>query len=517
MKRLHSPDSSFVEEASLPWLSCIMLEFILEVDEARGARNADSRKVSELLNDLWELQNEALQFQDDKNILLTMRPFMIQQLRFQSGQVTHLYFLSRMRLILMDYNTSPKPIQAFEKNTGIKLKDFFTLSLFFAVIFSNILEKKQSKITYEFILTKLYPSYSLDTLARFLSMVGGDFETLSKIVRSRKAHAGPARPERYFSESLLFDKPLLLLPSGISTTHSYIACIGLCEFVLRTLKSCDNSGNVFRKPFSMAFEKYINQLFIEYDLNVVPEHVLKGKYDEDMKNNKVVDFFYSTDDKNLFVDAKSVEPKQEVLSTQEPRRIKERLRDHLIGALVQAQVCASTLEQSGYENIVSRSRRYILVISHQDFFVGSGLRLRNLLGNDYGPTIDEAIGDEFELENVFYIAIAEFEGLMKLLQNSQKTIFDFLDFCKEREAEQFLFDMRQYISEFGQVLELENPSPIGSEQVQESFDFTYEDLKSVWKYSSDYWRKKGKVDPLLATNEFISVSRYFRNVLLMSK
>lgn len=517
MKRLHLPESAFGDLPSLPWLSCMMLELVLEVDEAPDARVADAEKVTLILNDLWHLQNEALQFAPDKNIMLTMRPFLIQQLRFQSAQVTHLYFLARMQLLLLEYNQSPKPIKSFEKVAGISFKDFVTLSLFFAVAFSDILATKQRKVTYEYILSKLHPSYELDTLVKFLRLVGSDLGTLAKSIKSKRADIGPPRSEEYFAESLFFDKPLLLLPSGISTTHSYIACIGLSEFILRTLKNCDDDGNSFRKPFSKAFERYISDLFITSGLDVVSEDTLKEHYNDDLKNRKVVDYLYTADGKNLFVDAKSVEPKQTVLSTQDPRLIKERLRDHLIGALTQAKVCANTLSESGYEHLVSQKSRYILVISHQDFFVGSGKRLRDLLGRDYGSSIDDAVEDKFELENIFYIAIAEFEGVMQLMKESQSTIFDFLDYCKKRDTKGPLFDMRQYVSEFGEKLQLDNPSPVGSDRIKISFDSTFKDLEAAWKGNSGYWRTKGAIDTLSAVNEFNNVYRSFRNALSISK
>ncbi|RUO44516.1 hypothetical protein CWE23_00255 [Idiomarina aquatica] len=495
----------------------MMLELVLEVDEDPDARVADSQKLTVILNDLWNLQNEAIRFDPDKTMMLTMRPFLIQQLRFQSAQVTHLYFLARMQLLLLEYNKSPKPIRAFERATGIPFEDFVTLSLFFAFAFSDMLAIKQTKITYEYILSKLYPSYSLETLVKFLTLVGNELDTLGKNIKLKRVDSGPPRSDDYFTESLFFGTPLLLLPSGVSTTHSYIACIGLSEFILRTLKDCDDDGNSFRKPFSHAFERYISDLFITSGLAVVQEDSLKKQYNDEIKNSKVVDYFYSSDGKNLFVDAKSVEPKQTVLSTQNPRVIKERLRDHLIGALTQARECANALNQSKYDHLVSTENRYILVISHQDFFVGSGQRLRDLLGKDYGSSIDDAVGNEFKLENVFYIAIAEFEGVIQLLQEGQVTIFEFLDYCKNRNTKEPLFNMRQYVSEFGQELQLDNPSPIGSDRVKKSFDSTFRELEAAWEHNSAYWRELGAVDSVVAVNEFTYVYNSFRKALSESE
>ncbi|TNZ33706.1 hypothetical protein CGK50_23915, partial [Vibrio parahaemolyticus] len=69
------------------------------------------------------------------------------------------------------------------------------------------------------------------------------FEQLQQLMKIRRGETrgdGGVRVEEYFSEPLLLEKPILILPEGISTAHPYVASIGLSEFVLRTLKTADS-------------------------------------------------------------------------------------------------------------------------------------------------------------------------------------------------------------------------------------------------------------------------------------
>lgn len=117
--------------------------------------------------------------------------------------------------------------------------------------------------------------------------------------------------EEYFSEPLLLEKPILILPEGISTAHPYVASIGLSEFVLRTLKTADSRG--FRDKFTKEFEEYLAYVFDAYGFETTREEQLKAVYRDNKIQGKVVDFLHQRNGTSIFIDAKGVEPNQKYL------------------------------------------------------------------------------------------------------------------------------------------------------------------------------------------------------------
>ncbi|CAM3260879.1 hypothetical protein [Vibrio diazotrophicus] len=489
LTRLHTVYPDEPKALGRPWIVCLMLEWTLELEPIHGAIPANEKDVWNILNKIWELQGKATKFADEDNVWLSLRAFLLTQLRFQTNQIVHNYFLVRLFSIMCNEGASRSFRDSFQAQTDIDLEDFFVLSVFFFSIFYS---SKKPVIKYEEFLPKLSPAYPVAVIKQYLSLVGANFEQLQQLMKRRRGETrgdGDVRAEEYFSEPLLLEKPILILPEGISTAHPYIASIGLSEFVLRTLKTADSNG--FRDKFTKEFEDYLAYVFDAYNFETTREEQLKEVYRDNKIQGKVVDFLHQRNGTSIFIDAKGVEPNQKILVTDQSNIIKDKLRDTHLKGIKQAGECADKLSGVGFEDLADYDNRYALIVTHQDFYLGNGVKLASYLGDEYRQRIDEAVAGKIPLKNVHFCCVADLEGILALCNETETEINEFLDFCsiEEETPETAKFEMRQHIQAYAKKLASEKSSPIGSDRLVENYKYLTSELAGKMSKSRQFWNK----------------------------
>lgn len=135
LTRLHTVSPSEPKAIDRPWIVCLMLEWVLELEPNQDAVPATERDVWKILNKIWALQGEATNFADKDKIWLSLRAFLLTQLRFQISHIIHNYFLVRLFSIICNDAASRSFRDNFKKQTDIELEDFFVLSVFFFSMF----------------------------------------------------------------------------------------------------------------------------------------------------------------------------------------------------------------------------------------------------------------------------------------------------------------------------------------------------------------------------------------------
>ncbi|EJG0713348.1 hypothetical protein ACIL2W_003257 [Vibrio parahaemolyticus] len=489
LTRLHAVYPGEPKGIGRPWTVCLMLEWVLELEPNQGAIPATEKDVWKILNKIWALQGKATNFSDEDNVWLSIRAFVLTQLRFQTSQLVHNYFLVRLFSIMCTEGASRSFRDSFKAQTDIDLEDFFVLSVFFFSIFYS---SKKPVIKYEEFLPKLSPAYPVAVIKQYLSFVGANFEQLQQLIKSRRVEIrgdGDVRAEEYFSEPILLEKPILILPEGISTAHPYIASIGLSEFVLRTLKAADSRG--FRDKFTKEFENYLAYIFEAYGFEITREEQLKEIYRDNKIQGKVVDFLHQRNGTSIFIDAKGVEPNQKILVTDQNNIIKDKLRDTHLKGIKQAGECADKLSVVGFDELADFDNRYALIVTHQDFYLGNGVKLASYLGNEYRQRIDQAVADRVPLKNVHFCCVADLEGILALCNETETELSAFLDFCADEEEapETAKFEMRQHIQAYAEKLAAEKGSPIGSDRLTASFEYLTSELADKMSKSKRYWNE----------------------------
>ncbi|MCF7497629.1 hypothetical protein L3V35_21820 [Vibrio sp. L5-1] len=489
LSRLHTDFGKGVDRArSAPWITCLALDWTLELEPERYATKASKEDVGKILDKLWSLQSVASSLDGAENIWLSLRAFLLPQLLFQQDQRLHLYFFTRLYTIMCSEGASASFKNNFKQEVGVELQDFLVFSLHFAAMF---LERPSSFISYSDLVCRFNPAFDIDSIRKMLKILGANPLEMRKIAQDQRTKKGELRAVEYFSEPMMISRPLLLLPDGVSAVHSYIATIGISEFVLRTLKRADAQG--FKNKFGSAFEDYIADLLTSYGKDAVRETMLKEFYQLKGVNNnaKVADFLIREEDKCILVDAKAIEPNERILVTDSPRMVKDRLKGTIIHAISQTGKCSKILEENGYDTLPDKKKRYSLIITHQDFYMGSAMKLAEYLGNEFENRVHEALNDKILIEHSHFCCITSFESMLDVCNQAGTQLSAFLDYCAEKDAQQATarFDMRQHINEYGKLHNVERANPLGSERLINDFNKLHDELMDKINASQRYWNK----------------------------
>ncbi|ELY1986592.1 hypothetical protein SL034_001617 [Vibrio harveyi] len=488
LQRLHANHEGPVA-MERAWVSCLLLEWILEVNPHANAKSAEPKDVHELLNKIWALQGEAtILSTSSESLMLALRPFLLTQLRFQQPQIIHAYFLVRLYSIMVSVNNSPQFEQSFKKLTGIELERFYSLSLLMLQLFANV---KSVYLPYKDLLTNFHPSYSIDEITLVLKSLGANWEELRTYFKDRRERLGPLKKSEYCAETQLTKFPLLLTPSSCTTTHTYVASIGISEFVLRILK--EDNPSTFRNKFSRAFESYMANTFNDFSIPVVPESSIEQHYEKHNTDGKVVDFLLNVDGKSVLFDAKGVEPKDVLLTTDSSKTVKEKLRDTLLKGVEQAAECSQLLSQTQYPDFADYSDRYALVVSHKEFYFGGGAQLAEYLGEFSEDKIHKVVENKIPIENIHFCSIAELEGMIAICVEVSTSIPNFLEYCTQQNktAATAKFEMRQHLESFIALKGLDHGVPIGSQIVYSDYEKLMDRAHEAMTESKRYWRDGG--------------------------
>ena len=514
LKRLHSKKTEELPTQSLPWISCLMVQWTLEIEPSPFAREAKEQDVYRILDDIWKLQSKASNIKSTNNFWLSMRMFFIQQLKYQENQTEHGFFLIRLYTLLFTVSDTPRLKELFYKSTKVSLEDFFVLSLFFYTLFMRQNVKNSNYVSFKDIITLLVPAFSIEVIINFLKAIGSNGNQLKLEAVKYRRESGDVKKHEYFSESYLLKKPLIISSEGVTTAHTYIATIGISEFVLKTLKDLDEGGKKFRLKFTQSFEKYIGLLLDNGKIKFTEEKQLKELYKKNKVEGKVVDFLIQAEDKTLFIDAKGVEPHKRVQLSDNPKILKQKLRDNLLSGIEQSNKCSKNLEQCDFPDLAEIKNRYALIVTHQDFYLGDGVKLSEYLGEDYSDALKSAVGDSIYLQNVFFMGVADFEWIVQITNETNSSIFEFLEYCKfqQRKPETSSFHMSQLIQSYAELKKDKNISPVGSDMLIKDYDSLFDKLESRMRYSETYWREIGSLNIYQGIKEYYGYYNQLRSL-----
>ncbi|WP_455168461.1 GapS1 family protein [Alkalimarinus alittae] len=498
--KLHTKHENESKGYGMPWVLCLMLDWTLELTPQKNASPATDEDVYRILNKIWALQDNAMKLATSQNTYLTLRPFLLSQLMFQKDQIAHLFFMVRLFSIMCDKNSSSFFNDKFKEITGLELREYFVFAWYLNSVFIN---QSASYIPYSELIIKLYPAFSLEKISKLLKLVGATPDQLKNEIQLWRSQ-NPLKPAEYFTEPLTIKSPILLLPNGFSTPHTYVATIGISEFVIRELKS-----ESFRNKFTKAYEEYIADLFNQFNYSVTREKDINIFYKEQYVTGKVIDFLDLNGGKTVLIDAKGVEPHQKILISDSPRIIKDKLKDSYIKAIEQASECAALLDIHGYPGIQKYEERYAVIVTHQDFYLGNASKLVGYLGDEYKDKITGVIKNKIPLGNIHFVCVEDLEGVLGLCDEKNTYLHHFLDFCSQqnRSPETQKFDVRQHIISYAQSIGSSYSSPVGSPRLLKDNNYLVSYLIGLMKESETYWRMGGEQK----IKEFMHLHYAFKN------
>ncbi|SEL87489.1 hypothetical protein SAMN05216262_12817 [Colwellia chukchiensis] len=481
----YKPDNEHSAERR-PWIAFLALEWALELTPRSNPKIASDKQAQQILEDIWNIQSDASDITNNKNFRMVLRKMIIPQLRFQTHPIQHLYFLFRFYSMLMQPSASSLPKEDFNRITGIEFERFLLFSALLQLVFTW---NHSPVIKYQELVEYMCPYFSFRELKKLLNLVGGNVYEIESLIKQKRLLNRTIRRDEYFEEPFLIQKPVLIIPDGITTPHSTVLSIGISEFILRILKQADPSR--FKDKFTSSFERYLEELLIEFKHRFFTETNIKSIYKENKLEGKVVDFIVIEKDKTLLIDAKGAEPKSRVLITDNPRILRDQIRDIHLKGVEQVSQCIQLLDSVKNDSIKEYENRHALIVTHQNYYIGDCCDLLEYLLPEHSQKLKKTINNMLPPENIHFCAIEDLEGIVHICNEANTSMCDFLSFCAKEQKfpETRKFDMHQHILEFAAMHKLGNTSPIGSTASKDAKDKIFEGLIDMMKGNQTYWNK----------------------------
>jgi hypothetical protein len=268
--------------------------------------------------------------------------------------------------------------------------------------------------------------------------------------------------------------------------------IGVSESIVRTYLR-KNERN--RLLFTKCFEEYINRLHNILGIKAVRENELKEFYrTHDKSGKQVVDFLITQDGSNLFIDAKGIDPTNPVLSAITRFVISQRIKGQHLKAIRQIIETIDVLSSHGYEDLVELDERFGLVVTHQDFFLGTGDRIFEHLNDTLRDDISELADGKILLSNIHFMSVEQYEKIICISTETATKTTDFFKYVNEQvnSPQSMRFIMDQYIEGYSQKIYGTINIPNGSPLLLQERDRLFDNALKLITDNSNFWTSVGK-------------------------
>jgi len=396
-----------------PWTTAKLIEWSIFFCQKERGQTPSDNEISKLLKEVWELQGNAV-CMESESVEQFMRPFVMGQVKFNEPARRSFDRVVRLGEMFRYYSECEVLIGSFEEYCRMPWKAFLGIS-------TNILcvLKSRNIKTFEEIIYHCKNPYPPTLLARYLSLFTTNVETISSDEYFTSGNVDPGRERNYFIESPLYERPIISVNGNIHIVNRHLFAISISDFFTRTFTKIDQVNSV---RFGDIFEHYIHKISREYDPDYKDETWLSLK----LKKNKseVADGYFGDQAFGVVVESKSVHPKP-----------KEEAYGSVNGIIYKAvgQIASTYKELTASGDVPADiSNRYGLIVTHRDFFAGTGISLLDFAkATDKEKALNKCDG-VIDIKNIHAIALEDYEILLANIDTHEIKIF--LDFVKKSES-----------------------------------------------------------------------------------
>ncbi len=493
-------------QIAMPWVALLAIDWVISLYPPSGKRQASEADAYHILNRIWTSQSLAVGVNNPARV--QMRALLAPQIAFQKKDRDLAYFFVRMKCIIESDDKNGYAFKdAFCKTANVDFDIFFQIS--FMLTLWNM-SGPVTEIKFSHIIEILHPYFSTKDISASINYLSS---TISYLVRDVNPE-GELDGGEYFRESLFFKSPFVLMSDRLMIVHQTATMIGISESLERIFISREQS---YRMLFTKCFEEYISKIHKDFQYSFLREAGIKAHYEsEDAGNRKVVDFLITDQSFNVFIDAKGIFPTNSVLSALTKYKISKRVKKQHIKALNQIVDTARNLQDSNFSGLVEIDKRFGVVITHQDYFLGTGEAIFDYLHESEISGIIKAAEDVICLKNVHFMTIEQYEKVLCIVSECRLKLSDFFEFVEERmrSPQTALMIMDQYVEKFSIRSYGESNVPNGAVIVLNENEKLFDRAQQVMEHNLEYWRGLGRLgDPaikqFLSAHHQIQESTYF--------
>lgn len=485
------------EAQKMPGLCYLALEWLYQVDQPPRVMEPSEEQVNHVLNKIYQLQDRALALREGVDMDLALRRMLLAQLWYQRNPRTHLADICRSFALMDPDKGSSWFDEQFYAQHGVKLKDIFFVATLLTVNFM----KGAHKLKYSEVLPKLVPKYEPEYAAKLLRLIGKPLHEVEDMLASAKQE--PIRPSEYFKDPVLLDSPAILREVDMTIIHRPLFIRAMGTLVRRLFVAIDKPA--FMQRYSIQFERYVQIVLEEASYDFITENDIEVLYaTSGRKGQQKVDFVVKESEASIFIDAKGVDPLQQIKNSDTPKFIFDKAKQ-LQKGVRQAFSAAKNLEEPGDLPKRRREDRFAMVVTNLDFGIPDGTRLGNL-DDRFFPNLVAEYGDLFDPKNIFILSVEDLEGICQFCRSGLSTINEFLRSCAERDSDRSTrrHTIRQHLDELSKEKTGKVVSGIGSDYVYGYVDKLMGEAKDAIIEAEAYWKAPSMAD-LRKVTEYIEV------------
>ncbi|ASY75988.1 GapS1 family protein [Pectobacterium polaris] len=490
-QKIREPDYGVT--SNFPW--CCFLALKWKFTEPLKGRTVSmhERDFIDIVNRIYNLQNEVKDLFDNNKVLLSIRRMLINQKLYQVPMKLELNTLSRQYYWYCNYDGGYFEKKFFDLY-GLSLESYYKISAYFAMLSCIDDGKESTLIPVQTYLIHLVPCFGADVLKKYLNLVSVKKVELRSFLSEFKDFE--SKEIEYYLDPPMLNKPFIHTDDGLVILSKHLLRASLAALVPSVLKKEDGSN--YKDKFGRVMESYIATLLGELSSDVIVENELIKLYRDNKisEKTKVVDFVVCETEGNVYIDSKAIEPDKTVKYSNTPLHIKQRLSNSFIKGVIQGQDCARAINEI-YKKPISE-RDSLIIITHMDHYISTGKSIEEMLDHSLFNMIENKHGFlSISKNRIYYMTIDEFELMIEVSRGKNISITSIIDDCSRN-------DSASETQKFNVMMHLHKISPEGipdKEIISNNREFLFDELIDSMGKSSEHWN--GKVMEYLAIKRYI--------------
>lgn len=435
---LHKPDLLKAEKLQYiqPWWLLLLIKWtILE----SSGNNLKRKPLSlEGFRSLLNLQKELEEAKptsplDNQNGFMFVRQLAMQQFWFQEKGRYWLSRFARQSLLFGSVDKKSKIAQQFQIQTGITIDDYINLMIATISFYMVGNLPKASLISLDLV-SFLSEGFGQERTEKFFQGISGDLASLRKYIQIKdEEHVKFPLGSEFYEETPLLRYPLRRVNKGFESYSPDVLLRSSETFVYDVLRGYN--AEEFMQSFGGIFENYVENVIKMSKLQYLDEEkILKLLPPE----TKCVDFIIFENDSAILIDAKGVEMNFAARAAQRPGDIISATKASIMKGVKQSYTVVNNLSNDSIPQPVNLKNKklYIIVITYKHLIAGNGNTFYKSVGRTEIDKLATENGDQYlvPIENMFFLAIDEFDLLIESYLDSQQSISNILDKVIEKNS-----------------------------------------------------------------------------------
>jgi hypothetical protein len=451
---LRSPVAAGKMEAEkMPWIALLTIKWALADTEAfsKGRAIPTKADVYQTMDAIYQSGDAGYMPDDFADVHLFMKAMAVQQFYLQFGPALHR--INRQLFLFGDLPNTHRLTVEFKKITNIDINTYLILS---ALLMMHYDDPNTADISIERYKTTMSQAFSRETIEAFLDTLTTTLMNAVAAIRARdqsiqEAGGLPRSPLEFFEQSYFQRYPFLMLDGKPTCIERHLLYRSLEYVVFDQLREID--AEKFMEDFGPVFERYVEMYIRHARLDFYTELQLRDHY-KPKPRTKEIDFIITEKEGNVFVDAKGIELHYAgKVSLTFEQQIKW-YKTSLTKAVVQAHDALRMINDSTRPALVrSVSANYLIVVTYKELYVGHGMRLIDVIGQDAFDVLVAPYEENLRIHpsHMYFMTIDEFEMLMCAVEEGKTTLVGSLELAKaaDQNPQTGTYDYSQHLTKQG--------------------------------------------------------------------